>query len=85
MKAEIINYRYSWNLTTKIGFVQLELAQKGWSKTIRFENPIEFQVIISILNYKKPVFLIQDSNNYYSITSLADSFEKSSSQISDLF
>ena len=72
MIRKIKSYRYAWNLTTNTGFIQFELEGLGWRKPIRYDNAVEFHIVISTLQNETPVFLGKSRNNQFFIQTTPD-------------
>ncbi len=58
---KILEYKYVWDITDNTGHLKLKLEGSNWTKWKKFENAIEFQIIISTLRDESPVFLNKKS------------------------
>lgn len=67
MREEIISYRYAWDLTAKVGYIQFKLKGRGWVKEVKYTDAVEFQIIVSTLQNEKPVYIVSNKAKHYFI------------------
>ena len=54
---KILEYKYVWDITNNAGHLKLKLEESNWTKWKKFDNAMEFQIVISTLRDESPVFL----------------------------